>query len=102
MALSAAALVVLTFILPSAYRNYKVFKAYGPGITRCFGHSGARFSARMTKGHGKGDEGFLLFFEEDLGSRYGEERRSSILSEEQANSVQIIPLKSSPNVRTPR
>ncbi|CAI7661234.1 unnamed protein product [Penicillium glandicola] len=93
LALSAAALVVSTLILPAAYRDYKLYKSYGPGgvpnnalgwvIVRAlfqpFGRemfSTDEYVRRMAaaEGHGKGDDGFLFLSEEQLGSRRGQER----------------------------
>ncbi|CAI7589235.1 unnamed protein product [Penicillium discolor] len=93
LALSAAALLVSTLILPAAYRDYKIFKSYGPGglpnnalgwiIVRAlfqpFGRemlSTDEYVQRVAaaEGHGKGDDGFLFLSEEQLGSRRGEER----------------------------
>ncbi|KAJ5428517.1 hypothetical protein N7445_009971 [Penicillium cf. griseofulvum] len=91
LALSAAALVVSTLILPAAYRDYKIFKSYGPGgvpnnalgwvvvraLFQPFGRemfSTDQYVKRIAaaEGHGKGNEGFLSLTEEHL-SR-GEER----------------------------
>ena len=93
LALSGAALVVSTLILPAAYRDYKVFKSYGPGglpnnalgwivvraLFQPFGRemlSTDEYARRIAaaEGHGKGDDGFLILSEEQLGSRLGEER----------------------------
>ncbi|OQE38367.1 hypothetical protein PENCOP_c008G02610 [Penicillium coprophilum] len=93
LALSATALVVSTLILPAAYRDYKLFKSYGPGgipnnalgwvIVRAlfqpFGRemfSTDEYVRRIAaaEGHGKGNDGFLSLSEDQLGSRRGEEK----------------------------
>ncbi|KAJ5465406.1 hypothetical protein N7530_009193 [Penicillium desertorum] len=93
LALSAGALVVSTLILPAAYRDYKIFKSYGPGglpnnalgwvvvraLFQPFGRemfSTDEYARRIAaaEGHGKGDDGFLILSEEQVGSRRGEER----------------------------
>ncbi|KAJ5154775.1 uncharacterized protein N7500_010214 [Penicillium coprophilum] len=93
LALSATALVVSTLIFPAAYRDYKLFKSYGPGgipnnalgwiIVRAlfqpFGRemfSTDEYVRRIAaaEGHGKGNDGFLSLSEEQLGSRRGEEK----------------------------
>ncbi|KAJ5519908.1 hypothetical protein N7463_000361 [Penicillium fimorum] len=93
LALSAAALVVSTLILPAAYRDYKLFISYGPGgvpnnalgwvlvraLFQPFGRemfSTDEYVRRIeaAEGHGKGNDGFLSLSEEQLGSRRGEER----------------------------
>jgi hypothetical protein len=93
VALSATALLASTLILPAAYRDYKIFKSYGPGgpphnalgwlIVRAlfqpFGRemfSTDEYVRRIAaaEGHGTGDEGFLTLSEEQLGSRSAAER----------------------------
>lgn len=93
LALSAAALLASALILPAAYRDYKIFKSYGPGglpnnalgwviaraVFQPFGRemlSTDEYVQRIAaaEGHGKGDEGFLTLSEEQLGSRRGDGR----------------------------
>jgi hypothetical protein len=86
--LSAIALLTTTLLLPSAYRDYKIFKSYGPGgvpnnalgwiLVRVFFQPFGRemlstdeYVRRIAaaEGHGKGDEGFLTLSEDQLGIR---------------------------------
>jgi hypothetical protein len=85
LTLSAAALLVSTLILPAAYRDYKIFKSYGPGgvpsnavgwvlvrtLLQPFGRemvSTDQYVKRIAaaEGHGKGNEGFLSLTEEQF------------------------------------
>ncbi|KAJ6011966.1 hypothetical protein N7499_013064 [Penicillium canescens] len=82
VALSAFALLTSTLLLPAAYRDYKIFKSYGPGgvpnnalgwiLVRVFFQPFGRemlstdeYVRRIAaaEGHGKGDEGFLMLSE---------------------------------------
>jgi hypothetical protein len=93
LALSAAAVLASTLVLPAAYRDYKIFQSYGPGgvpnnvlgwvVVRAlfqpfgremFGTDEYVRRIEAAEGHGKGDDGFLLLSDEQLGSRQGEER----------------------------
>ena len=93
LALSAAAVIASTLVLPAAYRDYKIFKSYGRGgvpnnalgwvlvrvLFQPFGRemfSTDEYVRRIeaAEGHGKGDDGFLVLSDEQLGSRRGEER----------------------------
>lgn len=93
LALSAATVIASTIVLPAAYRDYKLFTSYGPAgvptnalgwvlvrvLFQPFGRemfSTEEYVRRIeaAEGHGKGDDGFLVLSEEELGSRRGEER----------------------------
>jgi hypothetical protein len=88
IALSAFALLTSTLLLPAAYRDYEIFKSYGPGgvpnnalgwiLVRVFFQPFGRemlstdeYVQRIAaaEGHGKGDEGFLMLSEDQLGRR---------------------------------
>ncbi|OQD80015.1 hypothetical protein PENANT_c040G05803 [Penicillium antarcticum] len=88
IALSALAILTSTLLLPSAYRDYKIFKSYGPGgvpnnalgwiLVRVFFQPFGRemlstdeYVRRIAaaEGHGKGDEGYLMLSEDQLGGR---------------------------------
>ncbi|KAJ5753553.1 uncharacterized protein N7511_007706 [Penicillium nucicola] len=86
--LSALALLTTTLLVPKAYHDYKIFKSYGPGgvpnnalgwiLVRIFFQPFGRemlstdeYVRRIAavEGHGKGDEGFLILSEDQLGCR---------------------------------
>ncbi|CAI7596895.1 unnamed protein product [Penicillium bialowiezense] len=88
LSLTIAALAASTFVLPAAYRDYQIFKSYGPGgvpnnalgwilvrvLFQPFGRemlSTEEYVRRIeaAEGHGKGDDGFLALSGEQLGSR---------------------------------
>ena len=88
LTLTLAALAASAFVLPAAYRDYQIFKSYGPGgvpnnalgwilvrvLFQPFGRemlSTEEYVRRIeaAEGHGKGDDGFLALSGEPLGSR---------------------------------
>ncbi|KAJ5780290.1 hypothetical protein N7457_005450 [Penicillium paradoxum] len=88
LALGAATVLASALVLPAAYRDYRIFKSYGPGglpsnvlgwaiarmLFQPFGQemfSTDEYVQRMAaaEGHGKGDDGFLALSEEQLQGR---------------------------------
>ncbi|GLI82083.1 hypothetical protein PoHVEF18_010484 [Penicillium ochrochloron] len=93
LALGTAAVLGSAFLLPAAYRDYRIFKSYGPGgvpnnilgwmtvraLFQPFGRemlSTEVYVRRIdaAEGHGRGDEGYLTLSTEQLESRKDEGR----------------------------
>jgi hypothetical protein len=93
LALGTAAVLGSAFLLPAAYRDYRIFKSYGPGgvpnnvlgwmtVRALFQPFGSEmFSTEVyvrridaAEGHGRGDDGYLTLSTEQLESRKKEGR----------------------------
>lgn len=93
LVLGTAAVLGGAFLLPAAYRDYRIFKSYGPGgvpnnilgwmtVRALFQPFGSEMLSTevyvrridAAEGHGRGDEGYLLLSAEQLESRKGEGR----------------------------